>query len=127
MSRVAVRAIHQDLLEHTRSVLSDGAGTFDGETLTCTECPPFQGTDRLIFRDTEIVLIHEGETESEIVLRLQGMGTAKILTPYGTMFCEAKLLEYRRQQTAVHIAYQILQNGDVLSHIALDYQFRPLV
>lgn len=127
MMKVAVRAIHQDLLEHTRSVLSDGVGTFDGETLTCTECPPFQGKDRLILRETEIVLIHEGETESEITLSRLGNGTAKILTPYGTMFCEARLLDYQLQKSEVHVVYQVLQNGEVLSHIALDYQFRPLV
>jgi hypothetical protein len=127
MTRVAVRAIHQDLLEHTRSVLSDGAGTFDGKVLSCRECPPFQGSDRIILGDGEITLIHEGDTRSEIHLDTRHPGAAEIKTPYGTMFCDAQLLAYRRTETSVSVEYQILQNGEILSHIALDYEFRPLV
>ncbi len=126
MSKVHVYAEHIDYLEQTKSVLSDCAGTFDGVTVCCPETEPFHGQDEVHLEEERIVLVHDGDTKSRIELPKNGIGTARIQTPYGEMHCSARLLKYERNGCEVYVEYVILQGSETVSHIGLRYRFAPL-
>ena len=127
MTQVHVHAVRHDRIEETRTVLCDGAGTFTDGTLIYKDCEPYAGEDRITFGEDAVVIHHAGDTESVMMLKKKGIGTAEIRTPYGTMFCETKLLEYRRTPEEVYIEYQIFQDGGLVSHIALEYRMKAFV
>lgn len=123
--RVKLRVMHTDLLEHHTAVLCEGFGLYDNEVLRYRESAPFSGSDTAEFGNTEIVLVHRGETESVTVLRVMEAGTARVTTPFGEMECETVLRRYERYDERILVEYDVLQEAAVVSRIRLEYFLHP--
>ena len=118
---VQLTGIRRDLLQNTKETFISGKAIRNGPMLTARECPPFSGSDTLLFGEEGIVLTHRGETESRIELPFAGEGTAYAETMFGKMEFSAQLLEYAADDACVQFHYRLMQENETVSDIELTF------
>lgn len=116
----------EDLLEESTSILFDGIGFLEGSCLTCYEDDTQTTKQELHFLENHVILKRHAASSSETDLRLQEKSFARIVSMYGTMMLETFLKEYDKRDDQIMIEYQILQEGLVVTHQRLKWNFMPL-
>ena len=118
--KVLVRLVQFDLLENTRTVIADTRGLLKNDSLSYFE----EGGQRhdIRFAKEEVVLKRSGEFSSETVLKNEGMGESSVVSPYGVMHLETRLLQ--REKAADHwmVEYEIVGSDRPVSHMRLVWE-----
>ncbi len=116
---IRLRIVQTDLLQNVTQVLADGRAILRNDCILFQEAEPFQGKGRIVFSETGLTLIHEGETKSRTELCTERTGTAEALSAFGEMRFETELLEYRRTPGSFCAEYQLRQRETVIGHFRL--------
>ena len=118
---VHLTGIRRDFLQNTKETFISGKAIRNGSMLSTRECPPFSGSDTLLFNEDGIVLTHRGETESRVELPFAGEGTAYAETVFGKMQFSAQLIEYAADDSCVKFRYRLMQENETVSDIELTF------
>ena len=118
---IYIKVEKTDLIDENTFTLAQGRAWFDGRVLKYAETAPDLGLDTVELRQGEILLMHKGDTESIIVLKEEGTGSAELNTPFGSLSFTTKLLEFEQSTDNMTIAYELLVDGEVISRFRLKY------
>lgn len=124
---VHLTGIRRDYLQNTKETFISGKAIRNGSMLSARECPPFSGSDTLLFNADGIVLTHRGETESRVELPFAGEGTAYAETMFGKMQFSAQLIEYAADDSCVQFRYRLMQENETVSEIELTFLISSVI
>ncbi|MBR2825507.1 MAG: DUF1934 family protein [Solobacterium sp.] len=113
-----------DLLTDDVEVLADGLGHFQNGKLTYYELNDPVTKHEIIFLDDRIYLRRFSEIESETELLVDEKGMCKVVSPYGVMVLESKLLVYERKEDMYMVEYQIYQEKELISHQKITWKIK---
>ncbi len=113
-----------DMLEGTRTVVADGPGTLDGDTLVYHERGDEKIVHEVIFLDDEIVLKRKGGFGSVTHLYPDRKGTSRAHSPYGIMELDTVMIRRDRQDDTWTVEYMITANGETLTHQTLVWEMK---
>ena len=118
--KVLVRLVQFDLLENTRTVIADTRGLLKNDSLSYFEAGGVRHDIR--FSNEGVVLKRSGEFSSETVLKSDGRGESRVISPYGVMRLETRLLNKEKALDRWMVEYEIVGSGSPVSHMRLVWE-----
>ncbi len=115
--------IRYDFFEKKEEILADTTALYNGDRLLFTE----NGTDAklsITFTEKEIILERKADVASRTVLR-HDHSCSEVVSPYGKMRLDAKLLAEKKSDTAWMCEYQILSGKEIVTYQRLLFYILP--